>query len=112
MVKLKMIKGKFLRGEEYQTKFDSKVFLKSCYNSPEESNELMKFAFKTHKEIFSSGKKIFNLNVILFHKVAFYILQHISTRVVRKVLRLCLYLKKYPSLENKTYTIFLSMYAK
>ena len=33
------------------------------------------------------------------------LMHKISTRVVRKVLRLCLYLKKYPSLEKKTYTI-------
>ena len=72
MVKLKMEKGKFLRGEEYQTKFDSKVFLKSCYNSPEESIGLMKFAFKTHKEIFSSGRKICNLNVKLFQRVCMF----------------------------------------
>ena len=32
------------------------------------------------------------------------------TRVVRKVLRLCLYLKKYSSLENKTYTILKNNY--
>ena len=35
---------------------------------------------------------------------------YIYTRVVRKVLRLCLYLKKYSSLENKTYTILKNSY--
>ena len=34
----------------------------------------------------------------------------VYTRVVRKVLRLCLYLKKYSSLENKTYTILKNSY--
>ena len=38
------------------------------------------------------------------------IASRIYTRVVRKVLRLCLYLKKYSSLENKTYTILKNSY--